>query len=154
MGSRTQNRLIRGSGSFAGVSTRTVSTEGRADPPLLMLHGFGDTAVTWDRLQDRLGEHGIATLAVDQPGHGDADPIRAGERLQDQMIEFAREAAASLPEPPVVVGNSMGGANALLLAARHPDVVSGVVAVAPAAIDHPIWMRRAVSRATARLLLS
>lgn len=129
------------------MHSRAVVTAGRSDPPLLMLHGFGDTARTWGRLQDRLGGHGLATIAVDQPGHGEADAVRSGASLQDQMIEFARAAAASLPQPPVVVGNSMGGANALLLAARHPEVVRAVVAIAPAAIDHPDWMRRGASRA-------
>ncbi len=44
-------------------------------------------------------------------------------------------------DPVIVVGNSLGGAHALLLAQHHPELVHGVVPISPAAFDHPGWFR-------------
>lgn len=138
---------------IGGVRSRVVEAAGHLGPPMLFLHGFGDTASTWRRVQRRLAEHGVASMAVDQPGHGQAGPPEPDRPLVDQMVAFARAAAETFDDAPIVVGNSLGGAHALLLAARHPGSVRAVAALSPAALDHPRWMRRgaaAVSGGAAR----
>lgn len=127
---------------IGGVATRVVVTTGRPDlPAFLFLHGFSDSATGWRRLQRRLAEAGHTTLAVDQPGHGEADAVRPDEPVIPQFVAFAAAAAAATDDgrPVVVVGNSLGGAHALLLGQHHPDRVHGVVAISPASFDHPRW---------------
>ena len=127
---------------IGGVATRVVTTNGRPDlPAFLFLHGFSDSATGWRRLQRRLADAGHTTLAVDQPGHGHADLVRPGEAVIPQFVDFAAAAARVTDEgrPVIVVGNSLGGAHALLLGQHHPTLVQGVVAISPASFDHPRW---------------
>lgn len=128
--------------TFAGYETRVIRTEGDRDlPAFLLLHGFSDSADGWRRLQRRLEEAGCASTAVDQPSHGAAAPLDSALPVIPQFVEFARAAAADADRGRgvIVVGNSLGGAHALLLAERHPEAVLGVVAVSPASFDHPRW---------------
>lgn len=127
---------------IGGVATRVVATTGRPDlPAFLFLHGFSDRATGWRRLQRRLSDAGHTTLAVDQPGHGHADLVRPDEPVIPQFVDFAAAAARATDDgrPVIVVGNSLGGAHALLLGQHHPTLVHGVVAISPASFDHPRW---------------
>ena len=128
--------------TFGRVRTRVIRAEGDS-PRFLFLHGFSDSADGWRRVQCRLSDAGHGSVAVDQPSHGFADPLDPGRPVVDQFVDFAAEAAAATDDgrPVIVVGNSLGGAHALALAQRHPDLVEGVVAISPASFDHPFWFR-------------
>ncbi|MCW2990833.1 MAG: alpha/beta hydrolase fold protein, partial [Solirubrobacterales bacterium] len=54
---------------LAGHATRALELEGDG-PPMLLLHGFADSADTWRRTLDRLARRGRRALAVDLPGFG------------------------------------------------------------------------------------
>jgi pimeloyl-ACP methyl ester carboxylesterase len=130
--------------TIGGVPTRAVRAAG--DPgkvQFLFLHGFSDSADCWQRVQRRLAEAGHGSVAVDQPSHGHAALLDPSLPVLEQFVAFAAAAArhAGDGEPVVVVGNSLGGAHALLLAQHHPGLVQGVVPVSPAGFDHPSWFR-------------
>lgn len=132
--------------TVAGVPTRLVTAEPveagePSRPHLLFLHGFSDSADGWRRVQRRLADAGVASTAVDQPAHGQAGPLDPDRSVVEQYVAFAAAAAreAASGDPVLVVGNSLGGAHALLLAQHHPDLVCGVVAISPASFDHPRW---------------
>jgi pimeloyl-ACP methyl ester carboxylesterase len=101
-----------------------VADRGRGDP-VLLVHGQPGLGSDWEPVAERLADHRL--LIVDRPGFG-----RSGEEtlsiegnaevLGDLVIE--RDAA-----PVTVVGHSYGGGVAILLAARRPELVSGVVLV-------------------------
>ena len=135
--------------TIGGVPTRAIRTDG--DPGrvrFLFLHGFSDSADCWQRVQKRLDAAGHGSLAVDQPSHGHADPLHPDLPVIEQFLAFAAAAARATDDgrPVVVVGNSLGGAHALLLGQHHPDLVHGVAAISPAAFDHPGWFRILDSR--------
>ena len=109
--------------------------DGPADAlPVLLLHGWTVTAdVTWFGVYPALAEnHGV--LAVDHRGHGRG--LRAESPFS--LEECADDAAALLDllgvKRAVVAGYSMGGAVALLLWRRRPDLVAGLV-LAGTALD-------------------
>src|SRR3954468_23137820 len=54
---------------LAGTRTRALELEGRG-PPVLLLHGYADSADTWRAVLDRLARAGRRALAVDLPGFG------------------------------------------------------------------------------------
>jgi pimeloyl-ACP methyl ester carboxylesterase len=120
--------------TFAGYETRVLELEGDG-VPLLLLHGYADSADTWRQVLALLARQGRATIAVDLPGFGTADPLRP-EPILPQLDAFAAEAlvyAGGRPRQPVmVVGNSLGGCMALRLAERKGERLAGVVAAAPA----------------------
>lgn len=128
--------------TFGGVRTRAIRGAGGA-PRFLFLHGFSDSADGWRRVQCRLADVGIGSMAVDQPSHGFADALDPDRPAVDQFVDFAAHAAAATDDgrPVIVVGSSLGGAHALALAQRHPELVEGVVAIGPASFDHPSWFR-------------
>jgi pimeloyl-ACP methyl ester carboxylesterase len=123
--------------TFAGYGTRALELEGDG-VPLLLFHGYADSADTWRLTLDRLGRQGRRALAVDLPGFGRAGRLD-GTAILPQLDAFAAAAADYLAGRPraqvIAVGNSLGGCVSLRLAERHPRLVGGVVAVAPAGLQ-------------------
>ncbi len=104
---------------------------------VLALHGMNDSRDAWELSGPALAARGIAVYAPDQRGFG-AAPGRGlwpgADRLVADAAEMVRLAASEQPGRPVfVMGESMGGAVALCLAARrdHPPL-AGFVLLAPA----------------------
>jgi 3-oxoadipate enol-lactonase len=111
-----------------------IRVGGRAgsDPPVLLLHGLGATgALNWAGCFEPLAAS-TTVVALDHRGHGRGR--RVGNRFR--LADCADDAAGALRTlglgPAVVVGYSMGGAIAQLLAFRHPDLVAGLVMSATA----------------------
>ena len=102
-----------------------VADEGQG-PCVLALHGQPGLSTDWDLVRAGLvGDHRF--LAVDRPGYGrsagDALDMAANAAVLAELL-LARGAA-----PATVIGHSYGGGIAILLAAHHPEVVSGLVLV-------------------------
>lgn len=112
-----------------------------AGAPVLLLHGVGLQANVWGPQIDALCAD-FAVIAPDMPGHGES----AGFCHAPALADYTDLIAAALTElaqigPVVVVGHSMGAMIALDLAARHPGLVRGVVAL------NAIHRRSAAARA-------
>ena len=119
-----------GRSGFVSVDERQVhylEWGSSAAPPLVCLHGGGQTAYMWEELGDVLRSR-YHVLAPDLPWHGDSDPI---DDMSRQTI------AASIPpllrefgfEQAAFVGASLGGIVSLTLAAANPGVVAGVALI-------------------------
>ncbi len=106
---------------FAGYHTRVLELEGDG-PPIVMFHGYADSADTWRLTLAQLARRGQRAVAVDLPGFGSADELDAGPILP-QLDAFALDAlryANGRPrQPAVAVGNSLGGCLCLRLAEHH-----------------------------------
>ena len=114
---------------------RTWVYDSRAgdEPAVVLLHGWTSTAaLTWYRTFPALAERG-RVVALDHRGHGRG--VRS--RLPFQLEACAEDVAELIRvldlEAPTVVGYSMGGPVAQLLARRHPELVGGLVLCATAA---------------------
>jgi len=108
-----------------------------ADPataePALFVHGLGGSATNWTDLMALLRDR-LDGVAVELPGFGWSPPPRDG----DWTPRRSAESLAELIEvrfggrPVHLFGNSMGGAVAVQLAARRPDLVRTLTLVSPA----------------------
>jgi pimeloyl-ACP methyl ester carboxylesterase len=114
----------------AGLRFRYVD-RGRPDAPaLLLLHGFNQTARSWDEFAERMAADGFRTIAIDQRGHGDTDRPPDGDYGREAMADDAARLADELGIARfAVVGMSMGAVHAALLAVRHPARVRAVALV-------------------------
>lgn len=96
-------------------------------PQVVLLHGAGLNAHTWDTTALALG---APVLAIDLPGHGDStwrdDADYRPRTLAPDVILGIEEWAAA---PVVLVGHSLGGITAAAVAAQRPDLVAALVLV-------------------------
>jgi len=120
-----------------GVRLHYLDGGRRDGPPVLLIHGFGDNAFTWDAWTKRLGrEHRV--LVVDLPGHGltaaPADYAASAERYADLIDAFLGKIGVA---SAAVAGNSMGGGVSWQLAVRHPARVTKLVLIDAAGVPSP-----------------
>lgn len=117
-----------------------------ANPRLVLLHGYCDSADTWRPVLAALARAGQPAMAVDLPGFGEADPLRSGAILP-QLDTFTHAVAQeqSVRGDVVLTGNSLG-ATLSLRAAQNPSApIRGVVSIAaPGLLDS--WLVRTVGR--------
>ena len=115
--------------SIRGIQLN-VHDHGEAEPALVFLHYWGGSGRTWDGVASRLC-HRYRTVAIDQRGWGDSDGPAGGYGIVD-LADDAAAAVASLGlRRYVLIGHSMGGKVAQLLASRRPRGLTGLVLVAP-----------------------
>lgn len=120
MSALTLNRL---------AARRVLPTQPAARPPVLLLHGLGLGAFFWERAQGWLAELGWESWAVDLPGHGAARGARVDlERWLDAATGCAQALGA-----PAVLGHSLGGLAALVVATRLPLHAAALISPAPCA---------------------
>ena len=126
---------------LAGYATRALELEGRGRP-VVLLHGFADSADTWRLVLDKLARADRRALAVDLPGFGQAADLDDGPVLP-QLDAFTRAAVAHATEgrrtKVVLAGNSLGGCLALRAGEDPKLPIAGLVPVAPAGLDMPRW---------------
>jgi pimeloyl-ACP methyl ester carboxylesterase len=129
---------------LAGFETRALELEG-SGPPLVLLHGFSDSADTWRLLLERLGRREQRALALDLPGFATASPLDPKRGVLEQLDAFTaaavRHAAGSRGQRVVIAGNSLGGVCALRAGESRELPLRGVVPIAPAGLDMPRWFQ-------------
>jgi pimeloyl-ACP methyl ester carboxylesterase len=108
-------------------------------PLFAAVHGLGGAAWNWAALAPLLTER-VRLIAVDLAGHGltrsggRGTTVGANRRLLDRWLRQV------VGEPVMLIGNSMGGAIALLEGAVAPDLVQRIVLVDPA-LPRPVFSR-------------
>jgi len=106
--------------SFTGATGNRLVADvyGEEGPPVLLLHGGGQTRHSWRATAQRLVEAGSVAYALDQRGHGDSEWIADGSYAFRDFAADATAVADALAlragRAPVVVGASLGGIASLL----------------------------------------
>ena len=115
------------------LSARVAEPINPNSEPAVFIHGLGGNASNWTDLMALLRDQ-LDGLAVDLPGHGWSPPPRDGDYSPQRSAESIAELIAIRfgGRTAHVFGNSMGGALALQLAARHPEQVKTLTLVSPA----------------------
>ncbi len=119
-----------------GVDTH-VRTWGAGDP-VFLIHGASSDMAVFEPTVIPLLRESYQLTAYDRPGLGftagrppNADQLGVQARIAADVIE------QSGLKKPIVVAHSFGGAVALRLALDYPDLISGLVLLAPVAYDWP-----------------
>ena len=125
--------------SFVGAAGNRLVADvfGDSGPPVLLLHGGGQTRHAWHKTAEKIARKGHIAYALDQRGHGDSDWVADGSY---DFSDFAADAKAVADEltrrtglKPIVIGASLGGLASLLAQSQSEsdkaDVFSALVLV-------------------------
>ena len=132
-----------------GVRTRVLEVAGDG-PPILLLHGFSDSADTWRPVLEALEAQSRRGIAVDLPCFGAASRLSRGPLL----TRFDRFTAAFVrqygrDEPVILAGNSLGGLLTLRAGQGDDLPLLAVAGIGPAGLSYTprfedafVWLRR------------
>jgi pimeloyl-ACP methyl ester carboxylesterase len=150
---------------IAGVDLLVRDVPGASEdlPPALFVHGLGGSSLNWTALGLLLSDT-VRGLAPDLPGFGRTPPLPGPVGINEQADVLMELMDREVDRPVHLFGNSMGGAVAVVLAARRPEQVASLTLVSPA-LPHPrasataLWftalatprLGKAVLRRTAQL---
>ncbi len=114
------------------LSTQVHSPDA-AGTPLLIAHGLFGSARNWNVVAKRLSAR-RPVITVDMRNHGNS-AWHSAHRYQDMASDLAEVLG---PDQRDVLGHSMGGKAAMVLALGHPDRVRKLIVsdIAPVAYDH------------------
>jgi pimeloyl-ACP methyl ester carboxylesterase len=127
-----------------GVESKVTDVDGQAvhfyqlkgqgkGPPVVLVHGLAGSAGGFSRVLFELASRFSRVLAVDLPGHGFSAEYCKGPVCVRSQFDVLRDwMRQEVGEPAFVVGNSLGGAMSMQLAAECPELVRALALVAPA----------------------
>jgi len=135
-----------GADSVIRRGAETIDLQEEGSHGVLLLHGFGDTPQTLSLVARRLAKAGYGVLAPLLPGHGrNMDAFRRSRA--DEWVDAARESLLRMRNRYTsvsVLGLSMGGALAVVVAAERTTAIASVVLIAPY-LGMPIQLRVAAA---------
>lgn len=101
---------------------------GHQPPTVVLIHGGAQNAHTWDTVALALG---VPLLAPDLPGHGHSDSPAPGVGTAPaaNAADLAEVVEQLAPGAGLIVGMSLGGLSAIVLATNRPDLVRRLVLV-------------------------
>ncbi len=110
----------------------TVTYDGPAGTPLLIAHGLFGSARNWGVIAKRLSET-RAVITVDMRNHGGSAWCAS-----HSYADMATDLANVITEPTDVLGHSMGGKAAMVLALQNPALVNRLIVadIAPVTYTH------------------
>ncbi len=111
------------SGAEIAYRIKWATKTGEKFPPLVFLHGFNGSSKSWAYQFSEFNEHII--VAIDAPGFGGSKTLESDmSRIADCTASLIK---SLVDEKVVVVGHSMGGMQAQVLAANHSNIFAGLV---------------------------
>ena len=133
---------------------RAAKLHAEDSAPVVFLHGFLGAAGDWSPAMTALQAAGRRCMAIDLPAHGETGINGSAEALSpdaysaDAVVEALAKLLEQLcPVPCDLVGYSLGGRLALLLAVRHPKMVArcAVIGASPGLRDSAARAQRAAT---------
>ncbi|HWX79831.1 MAG TPA: alpha/beta hydrolase [Steroidobacteraceae bacterium] len=96
-------------------------------PTIVLLHGGGQTRHSWGGAVRQLVLRGYHVINLDARGHGDSQWAEDGDYTLEVLAKDLECVIATLRSRPALVGASMGGATALLVAGAHADPLAAAL---------------------------
>jgi pyruvate dehydrogenase E2 component (dihydrolipoamide acetyltransferase) len=112
------------------MTALAIWPEGGEGPDCLLLHGFGSDRLSWVGVAPALASL-VSVHSLDLPGHGDAGPDVGDGSPHAFALRVEAALAAKGVRRVHLVGHSLGGGVALILAERRPDLVATLTLISP-----------------------
>jgi len=122
---------------FAGRDGIALAADAWGDPsgpPVLLLHGGGQTRHAWGGTAAALARAGWRAISLDLRGHGDSGWDPRGDYGVDAFVADVRAVIAEIGGAPVLVGASLGGITSLLAEAEAPESISRALVLVDIAV--------------------
>ena len=117
----TERHTFRGD---AGLALAADVAGDPAGPPVVLLHGGGQTRGSWKNGLSALAGRGYRGFAVDARGHGESAWDSGADYSLEAQVRDLRALLTQLPARPALVGASMGGVTALAAIGGEPPVAA------------------------------
>ena len=91
-------------------------------PPIIFVHGSANSAKVWTLWQKKIADLGCSSHAIDLRGHGNSNRVDLSSTSMEDYAEDIRLIIRKIPRPPVIIGWSMGGLLAMMVAAKGHTV--------------------------------
>ncbi len=107
-----------------------IHAEGWGDasaPPILLLHGGGQTHHSWGDTAQRLAERGWYAITYDARGHGNSSWSSKGAYLVDALVSDLKAIIHQVGGKPAIIGASMGGITALVLEGESAESLTSAI---------------------------
>jgi pimeloyl-ACP methyl ester carboxylesterase len=108
----------------------TFHRQGSGRLAVLLVHGFLDDHRVWDEVIDELADLAVEFISVDLAGCGERADA-PGPFTYQRLADDTRQIASAVNKPLVIVGQSMGAAVSELVATQLPQLVRGLILLAP-----------------------
>ncbi|MCS6886428.1 MAG: alpha/beta hydrolase [Acidobacteriota bacterium] len=113
-----------------GVRLHLQEKNRSAKETIVLIHGYCSSSYTWSKCLDLIAEAGYRVIAPDLKGFGYSEkPVDNRYRVEDQADLIAGLLDALEVREATLIGNSYGGAVAMVTALRHPQRVRRLVLV-------------------------
>lgn len=130
-------------GQLTAVGDRKIFIRhaGTSGDPVFCVHGLEGSSTNWTELMAELaGEFSLDAMDLPGFGYSPPPPSSAGYSVTGQAAAVAATIEQHLSGPVHLVGNSLGGAACLRVAARRPELVRTLTLISPVLPDKwPHW---------------
>jgi N-formylmaleamate deformylase len=112
-----------------GINIHYTRTGGNK-PPLILLHGLTANGACWTAVAHAIeGDYDV--IMPDARGHGKSSMPDDGYRYEDLANDVVGLIEALRLPPPILIGHSMGGMTAAVVASRNPQLLRGLILADP-----------------------
>jgi N-formylmaleamate deformylase len=112
-----------------GINIHYMRTGG-SRPPVILLHGLTANGACWAALAHAI-EEDYDVIMPDARGHGRSSVPEHGYRYEDHANDVVGLIEALRLSPPILIGHSMGGMVAAVVASRSPKLLRGLILADP-----------------------
>ena len=98
-------------------------------PPIIFVHGSANSAKVWNFWQKEIADLGWTSHAIDLRAHGNSNKIDLSSTSMEDYAEDIKLLIRTIPRAPVLIGWSMGGLLAMMVASKGHAVAC--VSLAP-----------------------
>jgi pimeloyl-ACP methyl ester carboxylesterase len=121
-----------------GITLHYYRTGNGSLPPMVLSHGYTDNGLCW--MDTALAmEKKYDVIMYDLRGHGLSDAPATGYSIEDNVSDIVGLIRALKLQHPVIIGHSLGGSIAAVVAAQYPDIPKKVVLIDPPGLLKPLF---------------
>ena len=121
-----------------GITLHYYRTGNGSLPPMVLSHGYTDNGLCWTDLALAM-EKRYDCIMYDLRGHGLSEAPAAGYDINDNVSDIVGLIKALKLSKPVIIGHSLGGSIAAIVAAQYPDIPRKVVLIDPPGLLKPLF---------------